>query len=393
MYAYQLTVENWKNFKKCDDIKLSPRLFLIGPNASGKSNFLDIFRFLRDLCVPRGGGLRYAVENRGGVSAIRCLAARGQPDIIIDIKLKESIKSKGNGTEPGIWRYRLSFSQDNKRKIPFIKEEVVEYNNEKLLNRPTEDDRDDELRLTQTALEQINLNKDFRPIVNFFQNVNYLHLLPQVVRDPQGFSPNPIKDDPFGRDFLQRVENTPKKYRDSRLKKILDVLKVAAPQLKELKIERDKQGFPHLLGVFKHWRPKGAKQNESQFSDGTLRLFGLLWALFEGEGLLVMEEPELSLHSAVVSRLPQMIERIHRHRKVKRQLIISTHSEEMLRGKEIGGEEVLRLEPGQEGTKLKSPMDDPGEKSLLESGLSIADVVFQKSSPKDPGQMLLSFKE
>lgn len=390
MYAYQLTVENWKNFKKCGDIKLSPRLFLIGPNASGKSNFLDIFRFLRDLCVPKGGGLRYAVESRGGVSAIRCLAARRQPDIIIDIKLKENIKSKGNGTESEIWRYRLSFSQDNRR-IPFVKEEVVEHNNKILLNRPSKDDREDELRLTQTALEQINLNKTFRPIVNFFQNVNYLHLLPQVVRDPQGFSPNPIKDDPFGRDFLQRVENTPKRYRDSRLTKILAVLKVAAPQLKDLRVERDRQGFPHLLGIFEHWRPKGAKQNESQFSDGTLRLFGLLWALFEGEGLLVMEEPELSLHSAVVRHLPQMIERIHRHRKVKRQLIISTHSEEMLGEKGIGGEEVLRLEPGPEGTELKSPMDDPDEKSLLESGLSIADVVFQKSSPKDLGQMLLAF--
>ena len=114
MYVQRLKIENWKNFQK-GDINLSRRLFIVGPNASGKSNFLDIFRFLRDLYLPRGGGFRQAVETRGGVSSIRCLAARQYSDISIDVEINDEESSN----EKGIWRYLLRFSQGNQR-IPII---------------------------------------------------------------------------------------------------------------------------------------------------------------------------------------------------------------------------------------------------------------------------------
>jgi hypothetical protein len=245
--------------------------------------------------------------------------------------------------------------------------------------------------LTQTALEQITFNVDFRAIVGFFQSVNYQHLIPQVIRDPLGFSPRQLENDPFGRDLLRRVEKTTSTIRDSRLKKIQSALKVAVPQLKELKVKRDDNGVPHLEGLFEHWRPGAGKQNEAQFSDGTLRLFGLLWSLFEGDGPLLMEEPELSLHSEVVRHLPQMIERINRQRKIKRQVIISTHSSEMLDDEGIGGDEVLRLEPDPDGTLLISPQDVPEEMLQLKNGLTIADVVLPKSAPSNANQLELSF--
>lgn len=383
MYVQRLRIENWKNFQK-GDVRLTRRLFLIGPNASGKSNFLDIFRFLRDLCLPRGGGLRQAVKVRGGVSGIRCLAARRYSDILVEVEVNDE-ESKER-----VWLYRLTFNQDNLQR-PLIKEERVEFNGTVLLNRPDVEDSADPLRLTQTALEQINANKDFRQIATFFQTVSYQHLLPQVIRDPLEFSRGQVDDDPFGRDFLQRVENTVPNIRDSRLRKIQAALMVAAPQLKELRMTRDSLGIPHLVGLFEHWRPKAGKQNEAQFSDGTLRLFGLLWSLFEGDGPLLMEEPELSLHKEVVRRLPQVIERINRKRKIRRQVMISTHSEEMLQDPGIGGEEVLRLEPSPDGTILKSPLESPDELEQLKNGLTIADVVLPKSAPAAADQLEFSF--
>jgi len=384
MYVQSLRIENWKNFQK-GSAQLTRRLFLIGPNASGKSNFLDIFRFLRDLSIPRGGGLRQAVEARRGISAIRCLAARRYSNILIEVELREE------GNKDGVWSYRLSFNQD-KQQTPSIQEERVEYNGRVLLDRPEKQDKLDPLRLTQTALEQINANKEFRDIGDLFQSINYQHLLPQVIRDPQGFSPAQVENDPFGRDFLQRVESTPVKFRDSRLGKIQAALKIAAPQLKELKVDRDKLGIPHLVGLFEHWRPHAGKQIEAQFSDGTLRLFGLLWSLFEGDGPLLMEEPELSLHSEVVRHLPQLIERINRHRRIKRQIIISTHSEEMLSDPGIGPEEVLRLEPGPDGTLLRSPLNSSEELAQLENGLTVADVILPKSAPSGLDQLEFPFK-
>ena len=70
----RLHLENWRNFTRLD-VDLQRRVFLVGPNAAGKSNLLDVFRFLHDL-VSVGGGFREAVEvRRGGVSSIRSLAA------------------------------------------------------------------------------------------------------------------------------------------------------------------------------------------------------------------------------------------------------------------------------------------------------------------------------
>ena len=56
----RLHLENWRNFARVD-MDLDGRVFLVGPNASGKSNLLDSFRFLRDI-VTVGGGFERAVS-------------------------------------------------------------------------------------------------------------------------------------------------------------------------------------------------------------------------------------------------------------------------------------------------------------------------------------------
>src|SRR5260370_38145432 len=94
-------LENRRNFVRVD-VPLQPRVFLVGPNASGKSNFLDCFRFLHDI-VSVGGGFQEAVRRRHGVSSLRCYAARRYPDIGIQVSL-------GNAAEAEIWTYEVDFS-------------------------------------------------------------------------------------------------------------------------------------------------------------------------------------------------------------------------------------------------------------------------------------------
>ena len=74
MYISRIKLYNWKNFHDCE-VVLSERCFIVGANATGKSNFLDVIRFMRDI-VKQGGGLQAAVALRGGLKKIRCLAAR-----------------------------------------------------------------------------------------------------------------------------------------------------------------------------------------------------------------------------------------------------------------------------------------------------------------------------
>lgn len=54
MYFTRLKLKNWRNFVSVD-LALGERLFITGPNASGKSNLLDAFRFLRDIAKDGGG--------------------------------------------------------------------------------------------------------------------------------------------------------------------------------------------------------------------------------------------------------------------------------------------------------------------------------------------------
>jgi len=371
----RLRLRNWKNFVDVE-VSIADRVFLVGPNASGKSNFLDVFRFLRDLALA-GGGFQEAVRRRGGVSAIRCLAARRHPDVEVRIELADEKADVE-------WTYELVFYQDNQRR-PFIRRERVLQNGEVLVDRPNTEDEDDAARLTQTYLEQVNVNKSFRSIAEFFTAIRYLHIVPQLVRDPDR-SVGRIND-PFGGDFLEQVAKTPERTRKSRLGRIQKVLRLAVPQLEEIGLQRDARGTPHLRGKYQHWRAQGAWQTEEQFSDGTLRLMGLLWACLETGGALLLEEPELSLHTEVVRMLPQMLARVQR--KNHRQIILSTHSAELLQDDGIGLDETLLIDVQAGGATVIAAASRSEIRQLIEAGLSLADAVIPQTRPALTNQLAL----
>jgi hypothetical protein len=162
---------------------------------------------------------------------------------------------------------------------------------------------------------------------------------------------------------------------------------VAVPQLREIELWRDERGTPHLRGNYEHWRPQGAWQTEEQFSDGTLRLTGLLWVAMEGGGPLLLEEPELSLHPEIVRFLPQMFARVQR--RTGRQVVLSTHSPDLLRDEGIALDEVLLLSPGAEGTEVKLASVYRDIHDLLEGGLTLAEAVMPKTRPAHAEQVPL----
>ena len=370
-----LWLQNWKNFARIE-VELQNRVFLVGPNAAGKSNLLDVFRFLRDLASP-GGGFQEAIRRRGGVSAIRCLAARRYPDI----ELRVVVKPPQANTR---WEYELAFKQDAQRRARISKEKAVR-DGQVLLMRPNDDDKQDPAQLTQTHLEQVNVNRSFRELASFFESVRYLHIVPQLVRELDRSVGR--SNDPFGGDFLEQIAKTQERTRVARLKRIRDALRVAVHQLAEIELARDDRGTPHLRGKYEHWRPQGAWQTEDQFSDGTLRLMGLLWVAMEGGGLLLLEEPELSLHPEIVRYLPQMFARVQR--RTGSQIILSTHSPDLLRDEGIGLDEVMLLRPEREGTEVTAASAFQEIRDLLQGGMTLADAVIPKTRPARADQLIL----
>lgn len=373
----RIRLENWRNFSEVD-VPLQNRVFIVGANASGKSNFLDVFRFLRDIVTP-GGGFQDAVIRRGGVSHIRNLVARHpRTNIIIDVDLTEGGQI--------IWRYRIEFNQDNRGR-PILREEKIWYEEKILVNRPDENDRDDAARLSQTYLEQTFANRQFREITDFFKSISYSHIIPQLIRERQyGIG---RQGDTYGSNLIEQMAETRENVRQMRLDRIQEALKIVVPQFSDLELFRDEKGIPHLRGKYTHWRPQGAWQNETEFSDGTLRLIGLLWALQDKAGPLLLEEPELSLHSGIVRRLAQIMWRVQRRPKYIRQIFVSTHSSELLSDEGIAPDEVLLLLPFQQGTDVRVGVSYPEIRLELEAGLTIAEVVIPRTEPPEIQQLAL----
>ncbi|MFQ3591021.1 MAG: AAA family ATPase, partial [Chloracidobacterium sp.] len=173
----------------------------------------------------------------------------------------------------------------------------------------------------------------------------------------------------------------------ARLRRIQEALQVAVPQLTSIELWRDAHGTPHLRGKYRHWRPQGAWQQEEQFSDGTLRLMGLLWVALDRTGPLLLEEPELSLHPGITRFLPQILARAQR--RAGRQIFLSTHSPDLLCDEGIGLDEVALIQPGPAGADVSLAASHSDIVRLLEGGLSLADAVMPRTTPPDAQQLAL----
>jgi len=372
-----IKLKNWRNFKSASVEFKADVIYLVGPNASGKSNFLDALRFLRDIAKPIGGGLQTALNERGGFSKVRCLHARGKgqkqkgtTDLGISVKLTEGDEN---------WTYDLAINlrgHGSRHEPPLVAKEIVTKNDKELLRRPNEQDKADSEQLVGTYLEQVTQNLQFRRLATFFSSITYLHLVPQLVKYGERFAGVLMPDDPFGQAFMKRIADTTARTRESRLKKISAALKGIVPGLEGLAFEKDSEGRPHIEIRFKHFRQYPAKQLEDQLSDGTLRLIAMLWLLQEErDAPLLLEEPELSLNEEIVKQLHRLFSKITRN---KNQILITTHSYALLSNPGIPGESIFRVIPSAEGSKIEPPSD--AQLTAIRNGVPPGDVVFSRDA-------------
>ena len=373
MQITHVTAHNWRNFKNLD-FAVADRLLIVGPNAAGKSNLLDLFRFLGDISRP-GGGLAAALEARGGLSRARCLFSRnnhkGELAIMVDLR---------DGEDE--WRYELAIKgEKGGHNRPIVVREIVTRNGRELLSRPdTNDDRDPD-QLTQTHLEQISANQEFRPIAEYFAKANYFHLVPQMIRYPQAGGASPRA---FGSSMIADMNATPVRTRQAWFRRIERALQSAVPGFETLRLEVDKAGQPHLIAGYRNWRRNPSEQNETDFSDGTLRLIGLLWTIISSPangGVLLLEEPELSLNAAVVQKLASLLAMAQRGTSM--QVILSTHSPELLDDEGIRPGEVLVLQVTSDATVANQLSEIAEVEAQISADLPLSEVVAELINPGD----------
>ncbi|MCI8511217.1 MAG: ATP-binding protein [Lachnospiraceae bacterium] len=263
-------------------------MFIIGANAAGKSNLLDVFRFLKDVTKD---GLQKSVNSRGGIKKLRYLNARNQNYIEIFVRLLETEQEV-----PVEWTYTLQFNSAGGRhesRDINIKLEKITRNKEVLEDRKYTDG--DYLSNQFTYLEQPAKNIKYRALYESFRGISYVNIIPQLIRESDSFIPSVASEDFYGRNLLESISAAPSRNRAARLNIINKILKLAVPQFSDLEYTQDEKGRPHLQVKYEHFRPQGAYQREDQFSDGTLRLLGIIWAILDGPGVLLLEEPDIRL--------------------------------------------------------------------------------------------------
>lgn len=374
MRIRRVKLKNWRNFREAEAATLTDVVYILGPNASGKSNVLDALRFLRDIAKSKGGGLQAAIEDRGGLKKIRCLHARKETEVELEVDVENT---------DGVlsWTYTISFNfPERGSREPQVKREVVlSYSNgqeTEALRRPNSEDENDPFRLRETHLEQLSANSKFRELAKFLGEISYVHLVPQLLKFSDQIGGRVVTDDPFGQEFMHRIARTNAKSRNARLRRIGSALQSVVPHVQDLRfVNDDITGLPHLEIRFRHHRPHGALQREDQFSDGTLRLISLLWLLQEpGESPLLLEEPELSLNEEIVRQLPVIISRIKNQGRSKKQVFITTHSYALLSNPGINRDGVVIISPSMDGSSIRKTNDS--ESRAIKAGLSVGEVVL-----------------
>ena len=371
MIINRLIVQNWRNFQH-SDVQLSERQFIVGPHASGKSNLLDIFRFLREIATATGG-FQNAVRARGGLSQLRCLSARRDAEIALEIHIAP------NWAAPPTWRYALGFCQaPGEQSPPMLTYERIWQGQQLLVARPDADDENTPNWHRQTALEDNTTNTAFRELTHVLQSITELQVPSNLRHCPDVSQENAANEhlsSSMTNGLLARIASADEATRQTRLKTIEAGLIKTVPQFAQLAFVRDAAtGQPHLQARYSHWPPQAGWQREDQFSTGTLRLIGLLWALLESDSVLLIEEPERSLNPEIVSQFAPIFWGMQARK--EQQVLISTQSDVLLAEPGIDGTEVLMLTPTETGTEAKLASDIEDVRVLLKAGLTPGEVVF-----------------
>lgn len=411
-YLEYLKVQNFKSFKEID-LELKQFNVIIGANASGKSNFVQIFNFIKDI---REQGLDNAISLQGGIEYLRNFKLGQEQNLVIELKivlprkaqmrmpLSRSLKSKHDLYYTGAtWEFELRFGKrsgfkivrdvwkvdiaayerDNRKKANqntrgtieiTTKEGTVHYN----LIMPREFSlsknfsrywRREQISNKKVILEwAFALDYLFPEITNFFDKLMVYDFDPKLAKKTAQLTGKfELNHDGSNLAIIVKdvISNKGAKRKFSNL--ITDLL----PFVKSVGTENfaDKSILFTLTENYfkKHSLPS------LLLSDGTINITALIIALyFQPNSLTIIEEPERNIHPFLISKVIEMMN----DASSLRQIMVTTHNPEIVKYADL--ENLFTVRRNSDGySEIIRSSDQQEIKTFLENEMELEELYVQ----------------
>jgi predicted ATPase len=334
-----IKAQNYKSFNNLD-VKLSDFNIIIGPNSAGKSNFISILQFLRDII---NSGVENAISLQGGTEHILNTNAKNgviSLEILFDTKISSSfgIHNSHLNIIGILYRINIELFGKVKKLKKYRYTETVEFNLKdgsklSMFNVDGKVKMDDELKdklgpFIEFVFAHEMSDKSILaliPIVPFFERTN----IPQVYDIDPKLSKRSIplsglaELEPDGRNIAIVLKNLTKN--KDFMKKLIGLVDICLPFINKVNIESlsDKTIILNVRENFNN----SLELPATFISDGTIEIITLIDILyFERRNVVAIEEPEKNIHPALLQKLVELMDDSSKNK----QLIITTHSPEII---------------------------------------------------------------
>jgi predicted ATPase len=415
MAIKKIKVSNFKTFKDLD-LDLGGLNVVIGANASGKSNFTQIFRFLKNI---EQNDLKNAISMNGGLKSIRNIniaaAANLEMQIVLSTELPLGSKPKMKISEID-YGFSLQFNKPKNgykvaadqlvqnfepvesnghqeelfagTQIPKKVTLTVSRKQSKIHFDISPSEFEEQLAeiippvfaLKERLYKEYDLSKDMLliqapylsllvpPWITLFKNIGIYDIDPHKAKDPTKITGKAELDEDGGNLALilnAIIEDDDKK------RKLCNLLRDLLPFVDDVSTE-ELAGKSLMLKLQENYY-KDKDIRADLLSDGTVNITALIVALyFEENDVVIIEEPERNIHPHLISRIVEMMKEVSKNK----QIIVTTHSPEVV--KHAGLDNILLVSRNKEGySNISRPGEKEEVKIFLENELGLDELYVQ----------------
>lgn len=357
----KLILKRFRSIKETE-IDLANPTFLVGKNGSGKSNFADVFAFLSEIM---SSPLQAVFDSRGGISAVRYRSSShsGPPNLGLAVEFGAFNEMMNSG------RYAFEITALPNYGFAVIQEEgrVTDAQGRQYWFKRKGTDLETSVEGLKPSLEPNLLvlpliagDARFAPLLKVLSSMRKYQIEPHRLREMQDPDGGTVlrSDGGNAASVLREIEKD-----EEELRRLEEILASIVPNTHQ--VRQKKYGNKLVLRFTQRWGEEGKERSLNfdgyAMSDGTLRILGILLAVFQRPrpSLIVLEEPERTIHPGALGAVLDLI----RHASRFMQVLVTTHSPEVLDAEWIT-DEHLRIAVWQNGATYIRPLANDSREAL-----------------------------